>query len=184
MHQLYREIRRKIRVMGIMKFAPEALKNLFKKPVTTTYPAEPAVYPERSRGHVAIDVDGCISCGICQLSCPLGAIKVDKKEGTWDIDRFDCIACGYCVEKCPKKCLSMVSGYQEPGREKYEDKFRRSAEAMAAEAEKKKQAALKAAAAKKALAEKKAREEAEAKAKAESNAEANAETAGEKETAE
>jgi formate hydrogenlyase subunit 6/NADH:ubiquinone oxidoreductase subunit I len=152
--------------MAIMKFAPEALRNLFKKPVTTSYPAEPAVYPERSRGHVEIDVDGCISCGICAMSCPLGAIRVDKKEGTWDIDRFDCIACGYCVEKCPKKCLSMVSGYQEPGGEKYEDKFRRSAEAMAAEAEKKKQAALRAAAAKKALAEKKAREEA-AKAAAE-----------------
>lgn len=149
-----------------MRFAPEALKNLFKKPVTINYPAEPYVYPDRSRGHIEIDIDKCISCGMCARSCPSNALAVDRKEGTWDINRFDCIACGYCVIKCPTKCLSMVPGYQEPGRKKFDDLHHRSKEAMAAEAEKRKQAALKAAAAKKALAEKKAKEAA-AKAAAE-----------------
>lgn len=156
--------------MAILRYAGEALKNLFRKPVTRNYPAEPAVYPDRSRGHIEIDIDKCISCGICQMSCPSDAIKVDRKEGTWDINRFDCVACGYCVLKCPKKCLTMVPGYQEPGPEKYDDFHHRSAEAMAAEAEKKKQAALKAAAAKKALAAKEAKAPETAKPVAAENA--------------
>ena len=43
--------------MAIMKFKNVVLKNLFSKPVTKNYPAEPAVYPERSRGHVEINID-------------------------------------------------------------------------------------------------------------------------------
>ena len=38
--------------MAFMKFKSVVLKNLFSKPVTKNYPAEPAVYPERSRGHI------------------------------------------------------------------------------------------------------------------------------------
>ena len=46
--------------MALMKFKNVVLKNLFSKPVTRNYPAEPAVYPERSRGHVEINIDDCI----------------------------------------------------------------------------------------------------------------------------
>ncbi|MBQ0058561.1 MAG: 4Fe-4S binding protein [Lachnospiraceae bacterium] len=117
--------------MAIMNFGKTMLKNLFLKPVTVNYPAEPAVYPEGSRGHVEIDVDKCISCTICAMNCPSDALKVDRQAGTWTINRFDCIACGYCVEKCPKKCLKMVPGYQEPMGEKTEETFRRPEESMA-----------------------------------------------------
>lgn len=95
-------------------FAPIALKNLFSKPVTTKYPEVPKEYPERTRGHVEIDVEDCILCGMCMRSCPPGAIVVDRAEKTWSINRFDCIQCGYCAEKCPKKCLHLVPGYTEP----------------------------------------------------------------------
>ena len=54
--------------MALMKFKSVVLKNLFSKPVTKNYPAEPAVYPERSRGHVEINIDDCILCGICGMS--------------------------------------------------------------------------------------------------------------------
>ena len=76
----------------ILNFTGTLLKNLVSKPVTKNYPEEPAVYPERSRGHIVIDVDQCISCGLCVRSCPPRCIKVDKNEGTWTINRFDCIA--------------------------------------------------------------------------------------------
>ena len=104
-----------------MNFSGTILKNLFSKPVTKNYPAEPAVYPERSRGHIENDFDQCILCGLCMRNCPTGAIVVEKNEGNWKINRFDCIQCGYCTLKCPKKCLSIVPGYQEPGPEKYEE---------------------------------------------------------------
>ncbi|WP_051226761.1 4Fe-4S dicluster domain-containing protein [Butyrivibrio sp. MC2013] len=104
--------------MGFMTFKTTMLSNLFKKPVTTKYPAEPAVYPEGSRGHVVIEIEKCISCTICALNCPSGAIKVDRAARTWEINRYDCIQCGYCTLKCPKKCLHMAPGYQTPGPEK------------------------------------------------------------------
>ncbi len=107
--------------MAIMNFTKTMLKNLVSKPVTTSYPAEPAVYPERSRGHIEIDFDGCILCGLCKMNCPSGAIFVDRKQGLWKINRFDCIQCGYCTQKCPKKVLSIVPGYQEPMPEKSEE---------------------------------------------------------------
>lgn len=102
----------------IMNFSGTVLKNLFSKPVTVNYPKEPAVYPERSRGHIEIDMDSCILCGLCMRSCPSGALAVDRAAGTWSIDRFDCIQCGYCAQKCPKQCLTIVPGYQEPMGEK------------------------------------------------------------------
>ena len=139
-----------------MKYAPEAIRNLFSKPVTTTYPFEPATYPERSRGHIEISIDDCIGCGMCVRACPCGTLSVDKLKGTWTIDRFDCIACGYCVEKCPKKCLTVVPGYQTPDGEKTEVTYTKSPEVLAAEEAKRKELA------EKALAAKKAKEAAEA----------------------
>ena len=111
-----------------MSFTKLALKNLFSKPATTTYPYKPAEYPERSRGHIEIDFDDCILCGMCMRSCPPGAIKVDRNQGDWSINRFDCVQCGYCAEKCPKKCHHIVPGYQEPGAQKYEEKRHRDVE--------------------------------------------------------
>ncbi len=146
--------------MAVMKFIPEALKNLFKPPVTTSYPFEPAEYPERSRGHIGIDIDDCIGCGMCVRACPLGALKVDKNAGTWEIDRFDCVVCGYCAEKCPKKCLHVIPGYQTPEGEKASALYKKSEEALRLEAEKKAEAARKAAEAKAAMEAKKKAEEA------------------------
>ena len=54
----------------IMAFTWSTLKNLFSKPATKNYPAEPIRYPERSRGHIEIDIEDCISCSMCARSCP------------------------------------------------------------------------------------------------------------------
>ena len=101
-----------------MGFAKTALKNLFSKPVTTSYPEKPKIYPERTRGHVEVSIEECILCGLCMRSCPPGAIRVNRGTSTWSISGFDCIQCGYCVEKCPKKCLKIVPGYTAPSRSK------------------------------------------------------------------
>lgn len=111
-----------------MSFSKTMLKNLFSKPVTTTYPFEPREYPERSRGHIEIEMDKCIFCGLCMRNCPPGAIKVDRKASTWQIERFDCIQCGYCTDKCPKDCLHIVPGYPEPEPEKTVDMYEKPAE--------------------------------------------------------
>ena len=111
-----------------MNFAGTVLKNLVSKPVTTSYPAVPREYPERTRGHVEIEINDCIMCGMCMRNCPPNAITVDRAKGTWKIQRFDCVQCGYCVENCPKKCLKIVPGYPEPGAAKKEDEYTKSME--------------------------------------------------------
>lgn len=112
----------------IMNFSKTVLKNLFSKPATRAYPFEPREYPERSRGHIEIDIEKCIFCGLCMRNCPPGAIKVDRQAGTWQIERFDCVQCGYCTLKCPKKCLSIVPEYPEPESEKTVDIVTKPAE--------------------------------------------------------
>lgn len=109
--------------MHSMRFAKTAIKNLFSAPATRPYPEQPREYPERTRGHVQIDIDTCILCGLCSRKCPTGAITVDRTKKTWSIMRFGCIQCGCCVETCPKKCLTMKNTYTEPGAQKTEDTF-------------------------------------------------------------
>ena len=58
-------------------FAGRVLKNLFKKPATTQYPFEPAQYPERMRGHIRIEIENCISCGLCADACPVDVLEVE-----------------------------------------------------------------------------------------------------------
>lgn len=43
--------------------------------------------------------DGCISCGACAGSCPVGAIA--EGDGTYVIDAGACIDCGACSGTCP-----------------------------------------------------------------------------------
>lgn len=120
--------------MAAIKFFPyghRAIKNLFSKPVTKNYPAEPAHFPERMRGHIEIKIEDCISCGLCARSCPPGALAVDRAQGTWTINRFDCVQCGSCVNVCPKKCLFMRPGYTEPQAEKRSETFVKPKEAAA-----------------------------------------------------
>lgn len=121
--------------MKLMDFTSLALKNLFSKPATCNYPFEPAVYPERSRGHIEIDIDDCIMCGMCMKKCPSGAIKVDRATKTWSIERMGCVQCENCVAGCPKNCLHIKPGYTEPSSEKTVDTFTQAGAPAPAKAE-------------------------------------------------
>lgn len=109
--------------MAIMDFSLTALKNLFSKPATRNYPEVKREYPERSRGHIEINIDDCIMCGICSRKCMSGAIAVDRTNKTWSIERMGCVQCSSCVNACPKKCLSMVPGYSAVSAEKIVDTY-------------------------------------------------------------
>lgn len=111
--------------MDIFSFSKTALKNLFSKPATRAYPLQPREYPARTRGHVIIDIDSCILCGLCSRKCPADAIKVDRAAGTWAIQRFGCVQCSSCVDCCPKKCLSMGQAYTAPNGTKGVDSYQK-----------------------------------------------------------
>ena len=122
--------------MTVFTFSKTALKNLFSKPATRPYPLQSRKYPERTRGHVQIDIDQCILCGLCAKRCPADALQVDRAKGTWSIYRFGCIQCASCVVNCPKKCLSMGGSYPAPGPDKpWEVHEKPAAPAKAPEAE-------------------------------------------------
>jgi len=43
--------------------------------------------------------DGCISCGACAGTCPVGAIS--EGDGQFQIDESMCVSCGACAGGCP-----------------------------------------------------------------------------------
>ncbi|MEC4175893.1 4Fe-4S binding protein [Adlercreutzia sp. R21] len=97
--------------MGSFKLGGMTLGSLFKKPETVLYPFETKPAPAGLKGHIALDPDRCILCGICAKTCPAGALVVEKKERTWSLDPFRCVQCGSCVRACPKACLAMEPAY-------------------------------------------------------------------------
>jgi ech hydrogenase subunit F len=114
--------------MNIMPFTKIALKNLFSTPATKMYPQQPREYPQRTRGHVVVDMNTCVLCGLCSKKCPADAITVDREARTWSIQRFGCIQCAYCVESCPKKSLSMGQSYTQPAAVKTTDTYEKPPE--------------------------------------------------------
>lgn len=100
--------------MSKFNFTKTILKNLFSKPVTSMYPTKKKVFFDKTRGHVVIEVNSCIFCGICSKKCPSNSIAVNKTDKQWEINRLRCIQCNACVENCPKKCLNMKNEYTDP----------------------------------------------------------------------
>ncbi|MFN4285716.1 MAG: 4Fe-4S dicluster domain-containing protein [Lacibacter sp.] len=89
-----------------MKTFFNALMNLFRKPVTTLYPAEKTYIPDDYRGMIAFNEELCIWCRRCEGVCPPGAIVFSQDlEGkqTYHYNRAVCIYCGECVRTCPKE---------------------------------------------------------------------------------
>jgi ech hydrogenase subunit F len=109
--------------MKIFRLAGTVLKSLSRPPATRLYPFVPRVYETKTRGHIDIEIEKCILCGICDRRCPTQAISVTKAERNWSIERLRCIQCSSCVELCPTKCLSMGTQYTGPSFGSVRDSF-------------------------------------------------------------
>ena len=100
-----------------------ALKYLFEKPQTLTYPFEKLEISERYRGFHRNDLEECIGCGNCHDICPCDAItmvkvpgiEADPKAGSTDerpqINYGRCSYCGLCVDVCPTGSLSLSQDF-------------------------------------------------------------------------
>ena len=63
------------------------------------------------RGHVAMDPNLCVTCGICADVCVSAALEVvpTPSECSWTYDPAACTFCGACVEHCPVGALTQAN---------------------------------------------------------------------------
>lgn len=60
--------------------------------------------PIRKKAYV--DIDYCVSCGVCQKNCPTGAIEVYK--GIYaKVDLDKCVGCSKCAKLCPASVIEI-----------------------------------------------------------------------------
>jgi NADH-quinone oxidoreductase chain I len=102
------------------------MKALVQPIVTVQYPREEINITPKFRGHIDLILDPeknsflCISCGMCEKSCPSDCITVkgEKPEGKkkktlvlFNLDFTKCSLCGTCVEVCPASALEFSREY-------------------------------------------------------------------------
>lgn len=108
------------------------LKELFTKKVTEQYPENRATLhvSERFRGELVMLHDennehACTGCGICQMNCPNGTIKVvtrleEAEEGAkpkrvldkYYYDLGMCTFCNLCVISCPSNAIVFKNSFE------------------------------------------------------------------------
>jgi NADH-quinone oxidoreductase subunit I len=110
-------------MLGFAKGLAYTLKQMTQKKVTTRYPDEEIVMPDRFRGIQYFDPEKCIVCNQCARVCPTDCIQLTgkapddpNKKGkvidTYDINFEICILCDLCTEVCPTEAIVMTNNFE------------------------------------------------------------------------
>ncbi len=108
-----------------------SIRVFFRKKITEQYPENRATLhiSDRYRGRLVMPHDennqhNCIACGLCQMACPNGTIKVvsAKKEledgksqrylVKYEYDLGCCIFCQLCVNACPHDAIEFTNDFE------------------------------------------------------------------------
>jgi len=90
------------------KILPEALKSLFQKPATISWPRHKEDALSDIRGKLIFDSAKCVGCKLCVKDCPTGAIDIQKtgeKQFKAILQKDHCVFCGQCADSCNKDAL-------------------------------------------------------------------------------
>jgi ferredoxin len=69
-----------------------------------TSPGRPGQARAQAALVAVVNPEYCVACGICEETCPVGAISVDQVAR---VDGARCTGCGQCVAECPRGALSL-----------------------------------------------------------------------------
>lgn len=105
-------------------FTVEALRNIFKRPLTEKYPLQKKI-SEEFRGRPIWIMEKCVGCGLCARVCPVRAIQITSKGKeaviTYLLDR--CIYCAQCAESCNVKAIENTREFEFAGYSKSQMKY-------------------------------------------------------------
>jgi len=97
------------------KILPQALKALFQKPATVSYPARREDVFSNVRGKLVFDAGKCVGCRMCMRDCPARAIEIEKvadKQFKAVLRIDSCIFCGQCVDSCHRDALRCTTEFE------------------------------------------------------------------------
>ncbi len=98
-------------------FIKEAMTNLFSRPSTENFPAQPVAAKPNYRGRISYDPEKCVNCGMCVKVCSPAAITREYKdveggqEITYHFDLTSCTFCGTCQDFCEEKAIVLTDDY-------------------------------------------------------------------------
>jgi ferredoxin len=58
---------------------------------------------------LAIDMETCVGCGMCETVCPHGVLKLERRKARM-VDPDGCMECGACKTNCPSGALRVTPG--------------------------------------------------------------------------
>ncbi len=103
-----------LNIRGVLEPLYLGFKHVFKRTFTFKYPYTVLKPTERTVGRHSLDLEKCISCGICANACPAKAIEMvewrEKKYPQMDYGR--CVFCEICVYMCPRTALGITNDYE------------------------------------------------------------------------
>lgn len=88
-------------------FVPDRRERLLDSLAELGTPRD-VILETRLWGHVIIDTETCMSCRMCSVFCPTGALaRFDNEDGTFGVEHYcgDCIKCRECTTICPTGAL-------------------------------------------------------------------------------